>query len=183
MRVNPMAVIVPANLAADDENKLRMAVWQKVTELLLPRLGKDFSRFEPATIAWNQRLDKPFGVVLGRDDPALFLYYYNTAKSMQQHMIKRHMAAFLENIEPIAKDGKDGVAIYAVEVKGDGKELGAHLAWHLAMIAGELQPDCGLYFATEREAYANDTLEKKVLENMERYALCVVNLVEKENQP
>jgi len=183
MRINPLAVIVPADLAAGDENRLRYTVWQTVSELLLPKLGKDFSRFEPATVAWNQRLDKPFGVVLGRSDPALFLYYYTTAKAMQQDMINRHMAAFMGNIEPLAKSEKGGMAIYAMEVKGDGKELGAHLAWHLGMMTGELQPDCGLYFVAEKEAYAHDALERKVLSNMERYALCMVNLVKKEDQP
>lgn len=180
MKANPMAIIVPANPAAVSANELRTAVWETVTELLLPKLGKYFSRFEPAAFAWNQRLDRPFGVVLGREDPALFLYYYNTAKAMQQHMIKRHMLPILENLNPIIKDEKDGLSVYAVEMKGDGTELGAHMAWHLAMIAGELQPDCGLYFAAEQEAYANDVLEKEVMSNMGRYALCVVNLVAKE---
>jgi len=183
MRINPLAVIVPADLAGGDENRLRYTVWQTVSELLLPKLGKDFSRFEPATMAWNQRLDKPFGVVLGRSDPALFLYYYMSAKAMQQGMIKRHMAAFFKNIEPLGKSENNGVMVYAMGVKGDGSELGAQLNWHVAMLTGELQPDCGIYFTEEKEAFVNDALDKKVLDHLERYALCVVNLVGKEDQP
>ncbi len=183
MKANPMAIIVPANPAALSENELRSAVWETVTELLLPKLGKYFSRFEPATFAWKQRLEQPFGIVFGKKDPALFLYYYMSAKAMQQEMIQRHMAAFLDNMEPLGKSESNGRTIIAMGVKGDGQELGAHLSWHLSMITGELQPDAGLYFAAEKESFVSDTLDKKVLNNLERYALCVVNLVETEEKP
>jgi len=181
MKVNPLAVIVPVNPTTGDSNARLFEVWQIVTELLLPKLGKDFSRFEPAAFAWKQKLNKPYGVVLGCDDPALFFYCYSAAKAMQQHMIKRHMRPILENLNPIIEDKKERLSVFAVELKDNGAEMGAHMLWHVAMIAGDIQPDCGLYFAREKEAYANDELEKKVLENLERYALCVVNLVEKED--
>lgn len=182
MRINPMAIIVPANLADSNENELRVTVWETVTELLLPKLGKQFNRFEPATFAWKQQLNQSYGVVFGKKDPALFLYYYMAAKAMQQQMIERHMAAFMQNLEPLGKSENNGISVYAMGVKGDGAELGAHLNWHMSMITGELQPDCGLYFAAEKEAFANDELEGKVLSHIERYALCVVNLVAKESE-
>jgi hypothetical protein len=183
MKVNPMAIIVPANLAAGGENELRAAVWETVTELLLPKLGKYFSRFEPARFAWKQRLEQPYGIVFGKKDPALFLYYYMSAKALQQEMVQRHMVAFLENLEPLGKSENNGLAVYAMGVKGDGQELGAHLSWHLAMITGELQPDAGVYFAEDKESFVTDKLDKKVLDNLERYALCVVNLVGMEETP
>lgn len=180
MKVNPLAIIVPVNPSAGDSNSQLLGIWQVATELLLPKLGKDFSRFEPAAFAWKQKINKPYGVVLGRDDPALFLYCYSAAKATQQHMIKQHMRPILENLNPIIEDKKEGLSVFAVGLKDNGEEMGAHMLWHVAMIAGDIMPDCGLYFAKEKEAYANDQLEKKVLENLERYALCVVNLVEKE---
>lgn len=183
MKTNPMAIIVPVDLAAGNENELRVAVWETVTELLLPKLGKYFSRFEPATFAWKQRLDQPYGIVFGKKDPGLFLYYYMSAKAMQQEMIQRHMTAFFKNIEPLGKSENNGIAVYAMGVKGDGSELGAQLSWHLSMITGELQPDCGVYFAEEKEAFVSDMLDKKVLDHLEQYALCVVNLVKTEDEP
>lgn len=177
MCVNPLVIIVPAGSTAEEQSKLRLSVWETATNLLLPKLGKYYSRFEPATVAWGQRLDNPFGVVFGRENPALFLYCYSTAKSMQQEMITRHMKPLVDNIAPLAKSETDGLSVYAMAVTGDSAEMGAHIAWHIAMIAGELQPDCGLYFAAEKEAYASDELEGKVLRHIERYALCVVNLV------
>lgn len=177
MCVNPLVIIIPAVSLAEDQGKLRLSMWETVTQLLLPKLGKYYSRFEPAMVAWGQRLDKPFGIVFGREDPALFLYCYSTAKSMQQEMITRHMKPLVDNITPLATSAADGLSVYAMAVTGDSEEMGAHIAWHLAMMAGELQPDCGLYFAAEKEAYANDELEAKVLRHIERYALCVVNLV------
>ncbi len=182
MKINPMAIIVPVNLVIGNENELRAAVWETVTELLLPKLGNYFNRFEPATFAWKQRLDQQYGIVFGKKDPALFLYYYMSAKAMQQEIIQRHMAAFFENIEPLGKSENNGIAVYAMGVKGDGTELGVQLNWHMAMMTGEFQPDCGVYFAEEKEAFVSDTLDKKVLDHLEDYALCVVNLVKTEEQ-
>ena len=180
MKINPLAVVVPVETGASGKDKLRTGIWETVVDLLLPALGKHFNRFEPATFAWKQKLDKPFGVILGKEDPGLFLYYYAAAKAMQQHMIKRHMRPILESLNPIVKNQKEGLTVYAVELKNDGMDMGTHMLWHLAMITGEVQPDCGLYFAAEKEAYASDALEKQVLENLERYAICVVNLIAEE---
>lgn len=177
MYASHLAIIVPVgDLTAQNENALRGAVWGRVTTFLLSRLGKGFTRFEPATGAWRQKVDRPFGVVIGKTDPALFLYLYTAAKAKQEEAIHFHMKHFLDGIEPICKTKDESMAVYTVNVTGEHDEVAHHMFWHMAMINGELQPDCGLYYLAEREAFASDALCEKVLRHVERYALCLVTL-------
>ena len=90
------------------------------------------------------------------------------------------MTEFLDGIEPISKNEQAGVTVYSVQVKGDGENMAPHMLWHLAMIAGELMPDCGVYFPREQQAFVDDTLEKKGLNHLNRYALCMVTLAMEE---
>nr|WP_325195044.1 helix-turn-helix domain-containing protein [uncultured Oscillibacter sp.] len=77
MRVNQLVVVVPVPGPGMDDAAVRTEVWQQVSAFLLQYLGKRYIRFEPATLAWNQKVEQPFGVILGRSDPAMFLYLYN----------------------------------------------------------------------------------------------------------
>ncbi len=177
MRFNHLAVVVPVDTGAQNEGMLRTEVWGKVTRLLTPSLGKLYARFEPATAAWGQTLSDPYGVVLGKSEPALFLYFYEAAKTQQERAIQFHMKGFLDGLEPIAKNEDAGISVFRMEVKGDGEAMGAHMLWHMSMITGELLPDCGVYYLARKEAFAADTLNEDVLGHLPSYALCMVTLV------
>lgn len=47
-----MAVIVPVDKLAGNDEVLRAQVWGKVSELLLPALGKLYRQFNPSNGAW-----------------------------------------------------------------------------------------------------------------------------------
>lgn len=176
MKTSHLAMVIPIDTAEKNDQSIRAAVWQMATELLLPQLGKRYSRFEPANKAWKQTVNQPFGVVIGRNDPAVFLYFYAAGKSHQEAAIQFHMASFLEGLEPIIKNEQAGVAMYAVQICGDGSDVAPHMLWHVALMNGELLPDCGIYFAQEKRALADDALDKHVLSHLEHYAMCVVTL-------
>lgn len=99
MRVNQLVVVVPVPGPGMDDAAVRTEVWQQVSAFLLQYLGKRYVRFEPATLAWNQKVEQPFGVILGRSDPALFLYLYAMGKKFQDEAIQFHLDGFLKNME------------------------------------------------------------------------------------
>ena len=57
----------------------RKQAWAAVTQLLLPDLGKFYSRFYPASQPWGQDISAPYSVVLGREDPVTFLNVVESA--------------------------------------------------------------------------------------------------------
>lgn len=180
MIANQMVLVVPVPKPGMDDAAVRAAVWQQASAFLLRQLGKRYVRFEPASSVWNQRIERPFSVVLGRNDPALFLYLYATGKRAQDDAVKFHMAGFLENMEIDKKLEHGNVVFCSVNMKGDGAEQMPHLMWHLSMMRGDFLPDCALYFLREKQAHATDDLDMEVLSHMDRYALCAVTLVTEE---
>jgi len=176
MKTIHLTVIAPVDKALDEE-AARMEVWARVSALLLSQLGRSYTRFEPAAQAHGQVIDRPYGVILGRSEPALFLYFYAHAKQLQEAAIEFHMKGLTENATPISQCKTEHTAVYALQIQGDAAETSAHLHWHLSMLAGELMPDCGLYFLKQKEAFASEELDKDVLSNMRDYALCVATLV------
>lgn len=177
MLVNNLAVVVPMwNLTGDDQ-KLRETIWRQVSGLLLTQLGKRYSRFQPAARAWGQTVDRPFGVALGRSDPALFLYLYTQAKARQEEAIHFHMEKFLDGVDIHSTSVHENIILCSVNTRDDCDATRPHMLWHLAMMGGELLPDCGLYFMEEKKPFADNALEEKVLSRLDRYALCIVKLI------
>lgn len=181
MLQHKLAIVFPTEGNLSDD-ALRQMLWGKAAELVKPLLGKTCVRFEPAFDAWAQKIDRPYGVILGRSDPALFLYFYATAKKKQEAAVHFHMNAFLGGMEPIEKHEDNDRIIYSVQLTGAGEEFSAHMMWHVAMMSGELVNDCGIYYAVPRQAVASNALEKEILKHSDRYALCMVTLVTEETE-
>ena len=59
MKFCNMAVIVPVDKLTGNEEVLRAQVWGKVSELLLPALGKLYRQFNPSNGAWGLKLVRP----------------------------------------------------------------------------------------------------------------------------
>ena len=180
MRYNNLAVVVPTQNFPGSDQTLRETVWQQVTQLLLPQLGTLYTRFQPAEQAWTQAVDRPFGVVLGRSDPALFLYFYTAAKASQEAAIHSHIEKVMDGVDIAEKHMEPGVTMYTVEVKGNNQAMEAHMQWHIAMMGGQLLPDFGIYFTAQKQAFADKALDKKVISNLGDYALCMVNLIQED---
>ena len=75
MLTTNLAIVAPVTEA--DDRTAREAVWQQVTERIVPQMGKLCTRFEPSGGAWGQKVSSPYSVILGRNEPALFLYFYD----------------------------------------------------------------------------------------------------------
>lgn len=177
MYISYLAVVVPVgDLRAESELAIRSAVWSRTTALLLPQLGKWFTRFEPATGAWRKKIDRPFGIIIGKIEPALFRYFYQTAKLHQQAAISFHMDGFLNGVGDINKTKYGDMAIFTVNVNGDNEAVVHHMLWHASMLGGEVLPDGGIYYLAEKESFATNQLDQMVLSNLEGYALCIVTL-------
>ena len=73
MKFCNMAVVVPVDQLTDSKAALSAQVWGQVSNLLMPALGKLYRQFHPANDAWGHKLTSPFGVVLGCQEPELFL--------------------------------------------------------------------------------------------------------------
>jgi len=173
MYISNLVVIVPVDRSEGND----ITVWQQTAELLQPMLGKEISRFEPAVNAWRQSTGSPFSVVFGKRDPALFLYFYSMAKEAQGRAIQHHMAGVLDHLDISQKFQNEEVLLCAVNVKDNDKAVAAHMSWHLAMMEGKLLPDCAIYYKEDKRSACTEELDKKVITQMERYALCVVRLI------
>ena len=84
MKFNYLAVIVPRKWLPQNTEQTRKQAWAAVTQLLLPDLGKFYSRFYPASQPWGQDISAPYSVVLGREDPVAFLNVFHQAKKKQE---------------------------------------------------------------------------------------------------
>ena len=92
-----IAIVAPVTEA--DDRAAREVVWQQVTERIVPQMGKLCTRFEPSAGAWGQKVSSPYSVILGRNEPALFLYFYASAKRQLDECAKAHFDGFMEHLE------------------------------------------------------------------------------------
>lgn len=175
MLTSNIAIVVPTSEM--DTQNVPEAVWQKVAERILPQMGKLCTRFEPSTGAWGQKLSAPYGIILGSRDPALFLYFYASAKAQQDDRAKKHLDGFLRHLDIQGEQVIEDTKICSATLTGDLEDARSHMNWHMANMFGELLPDCGIYFLKEGRAYLNEAEHQNVLTHMKDYAICVVRLV------
>lgn len=87
MKFCNMAVVVPVDQLTGSKAALSAQVWGQVSNLLMPALGKLYRQFHPANDAWGHKLTCPFGVVLGCQEPELFLTLFLTGQQTQQEAV------------------------------------------------------------------------------------------------
>lgn len=175
MLTTNLAMIAPVTEA--DDRAARETVWQQVTERIVPQMGKLCTRFEPSGGAWGQKVSSPYSVILGRNEPALFLYFYASAKQQLDERAKAHLDGFMEHLEIGNEQTVGDTKMCTAYLKGNTAEARSHMEWHIASMFGELMPDCGIYFLREGRSYLKEAEHQKILCNMKDYAVCVVKLV------
>lgn len=74
MRSCDMVIVVPVDKHTGNDEVLRLQAWGEVSELLRPGLGKLYRQFNPSGSAWERKYPRPFGVVLGRQEPELLAH-------------------------------------------------------------------------------------------------------------
>lgn len=175
MKTKTMAIVHPVAQLTGDDDTLRTQIWEQTTRLLTPMLGKYYARFEPAPSAWRQPVTTRLGVVLGRSDPALFLYFLAAGKERQQEVMERHLAGLLGGLDIAEKAENGSVRGFALNPKEDSEEVcSAHMAWYVGMTCGELFPDAGIYFAPAKQAVFSDKLTEDILTHLSDYAISLV---------
>ncbi|NBI68519.1 hypothetical protein D1646_17340 [Pseudoflavonifractor sp. 60] len=176
MKFNYLAVIVPRKWLPKNTEQARAQAWAAVTQLLLPDLGRFYSRFYPSNQPWGQDVSAPYSVVLGREDPVAFLNVLYQAKQRRDDAVAFHSAGMLSNINFDQTERIRDILVCHVTADGSNKALEAHSAWHLAMMGGVFMPDCGLYYLEQKCSVLNPELEKAVAVHPQDYALCTVTL-------
>ena len=176
MKFCNMAVIVPVDKLAENEEALRAQVWGKVSELLLPALGKLYRQFNPSNGAWGLKLVRPFGVILGKQEPEQFLALFLAGQQAQQDAMEFHLSAMIEKTD-VSNAQKIGDSLVCpMIVDGKDPELMAHAIWHISLQKGAPLPDCGIYYEGLGRAVASMEEQRAILANPAGYALCTVTL-------
>ena len=90
--------------------------------VIVPQMGKLCTRFEPSGGAWGQKVSSPYSVILGRSEPALFLYFYASAKHQLDERAKAHLDGFLEHLEIGNEQTVGDTKMCTAYLKGDTAE-------------------------------------------------------------
>lgn len=176
-RSTTLAIVHPVDKLQGSDDAVRTQVWAETTHLLTPTLGRLYARFEPAQKAWRQATYTPLGVVLGRTDPALFLYFFSYGKTVQKESMEFHLSGLMNSLDVTQKIGDEDIRGFVMSPKENREEaVAAHAAWHVGMTCGEIFPDSGIYFAAVKQATISDKLAEDIAKNMERYAISLVRL-------
>ena len=147
-RSTTLAIVHPVDKLQGSDDAVRTQVWEETTHLLTPMLGKLYARFEPAQKAWRQATYTPLGVVLGRTDPALFLYFFSYGKTMQKEAMEFHLSGLMNSLAVDQKVDNGNIRSLVMSPRENSEEAAtAHAAWHVGMTCGEIFPDSGIYFA------------------------------------
>lgn len=174
MKINYLAVIVPRKWLPQNTEQARAQAWAAVTQLLLPDLGKFYTRFYPASQPWGYDISVPFSVVLGQEDPVTFLNVYHRAKKKLDEAISFHTYGMLGNINLGEMEQIGDVLVCHITVDQKSKALEAHSIWHWAVMEGAFLPDCGLYHLEQKQAFLSLEQERAVSIRPGDYALCAV---------
>ena len=143
-----MAVIVPVDKLAGNDEVLRAQVWGKVSELLLPALGKLYRQFNPSNGAWGLKLVRPFGVILGKQEPEQFLALFLAGQQAQQDAMEFHLSAMIEKTDMSNAQKIGDSLVCPMIVDGKDPELMAHAIWHISLQKGAPLPDWHLLHRT-----------------------------------
>lgn len=176
MKFCNMAVVLPVEGLAENNEALRAQAWGKVSELLLPALGKLYRQFHPVGSAWGQKLKQPYSVVLGKQEPEEFLMLFLAGQQAQQEAMEFHLSAMIGKTDMSDAQKIGDSLVCPIVVDGSDPELLAHTIWHISMQKGAPLPDCGIYYAHLGRASASVDEQRAILANPSGYALCVVTL-------
>ena len=99
MRSCDMVIVVPVDKHTGNDEVLRLQAWGEVSELLRPGLGKLYRQFNPSGSAWEHKYPRPFGVVLGRQEPEVFRELLKAGEEAQHEAVAFHLEAVLRKAD------------------------------------------------------------------------------------
>ena len=170
MKFCNMAVVVPVDQLTGSKAALSAQVWGQVSNLLMPALGKLYRQFYPPNDT------SPFSVVLGCQEPELFLTLFLAGQQTQQEAVAFHAAAMIKKADMDNAQKAGDSLICPVVVDGSDPELMIHALWHISLQKGAPLPDCGIYYTALGRAVASQEEQRAILSNPAGYAICIVRL-------
>lgn len=129
MKSCDMVIIVPVD-GITGEEAMRVQVWETVAELLRPELGKLYRQFNPSGSVWEHKYPRPFGVVLGRQEPEVFRELLKAGEEAQHEAAAYHLEAMIRKADLGSTQKIGNMQFYSTVVDGSDPELLAHGAWH-----------------------------------------------------
>ena len=99
MKSCDMVIVVPVDKHAGNDEALRLQAWGEVSELLRPGLGKLYRQFNPSGSAWERKYPRPFGVVLGWQEPEVFRELLKAGEEAQHEAVAFHLEAMLRKAD------------------------------------------------------------------------------------
>ena len=175
MKSCDMVIIVPVD-GVTGEEAMRVQVWETVAELLRPELGKLYRQFNPSGSVWEHKYPRPFGVVLGRQEPEVFRELLKAGEEAQHEAAAYHLEAMIRKADLGSTQKIGNMQFYSTVVDGSDPELLADGAWHMLVQRGIPVPDCGIYYAALHRASATEEEKCEVLNHVGQYAACMVTL-------
>lgn len=130
MRSCDMVIIVPVDKHTGNDEVLRLQAWGEVSELLRPGLGKLYRQFNPSGSAWEHKYPRPFGVVLGWQEPEVFRELLKAGEEAQHEAVAFHLEAVLRKADLGSAQKIGDTQVYSAVVDGSDPELLAHGVWH-----------------------------------------------------
>lgn len=131
MRSCDMVIVVPVDKHTGNDEVLRLQAWGEVSELLRPGLGKLYRQFNPSGSAWERKYPRPFGVVLGRQEPEVFRELLKAGEEAQHEAVAFHLEAMLRKADLGSAQKIGDTQVYSAVVDGSDPELLAHGVWHI----------------------------------------------------
>lgn len=131
--------------------------------------------FTPAHSVERQPLYHPYGVVLGKTDPALFMFCISNAQFAMAEQVSRQLMGIMDQIKPIIKGEVEGASFMALTI--DGSKLDARtLDWCVKQERGEFHADIPLYSLPHGTANLSPEQQSEIQRGMKEYAICVLNV-------
>ena len=176
MKSCDMVIVVPVDKHTGNDEVLRLQAWGEVSELLRPGLGKLYRQFNSSGSAWERKYPRPFGVVLGWQEPEVFRELLKAGEEAQHEAVVFHLEAMLRKADLGSAQKIGDTQVYSAVVDGSDPELLAHGVWHILMQKGTPVPDCGIYYAALHRASATEEEQREVIDHADEYAACMVVL-------
>lgn len=179
MRHRELAMVFSIKEINAPDDVLRAHLWQETVKILTPALGKIYGRFEPAGSASGQSIHTACSTLLGRSEPAMFMYFYAHGKAILDHALQHHMKGILDNLDVEEKRESEKVIAVTMKPKEGAKDaLNAHVFWQMSIMDGLVMPDSGIYLASERCTIVGEAKHNEILQNMKDYAIVMVRFYE-----
>ena len=176
MKSLDMVIVVSISGLTGTDESLRLQAWGTVTNLLRPELGKLYRQFNPSNGVWEHKISRPFGVVLGKQEPEVFRQLLVAGEEAQREAVAFHTAGMLRKADLGGAQKIGDMLLCSTVVDGSDPELLAHGVWHILMQKGTPVPDCGIYYAALHRASATEEERREVIDHADEYAACMVVL-------